>query len=210
MCLRVSSTAMRTAGYTELAHRYLYEQLRDGDWHPMEPLLRQVARWVPPGIALRRVERERVTQRERYVRRRGGDPPSRARQAGEDDRRVMIASGQRRIARDLVKAASQNNTKQRSAYEVKKDQDGVYLMRMVALPWVIRGDQARAVLLRPAFDSLAGTLAAHGLPEMVREAQLTAHEFGFHLATCSPNCSLTARTNEALERMLQEPEGDSP
>lgn len=199
---------MRNAGYTELAHRYLYEQLNDGEWHPMEPLLRQVARWVPPGQALRRVERERVTQRERYVRNRGFEPPRRARQAGEDDRRIMIESGQRRIARDLVKAACQNSTKQRSAYEVKKDANGRYLMRMTAVPWVIRGDQARATQLRPAFESLAATLAAHGLPAMVRQAQLTAHEFGFHLSTCSPHCSLTARTNEALERMFQEEADD--
>lgn len=200
---------MRTAGYTELAHRYLYEQLADGSWHPMEPLLRQVARWVPPGQALRRVERDRVTQRERYVRGRGVEPPRRARQVGEDDRRTMIETGQRRIARDLVKAASQNSTKQRSAYEVKKDANGRYLMRMVTVPWVIRGDQSRAGQLRPAFESLAATLAANRLPAMVRQVQLTAHEFGFHLSTCSPHCSLTARTNEALERMFAETDDEA-
>lgn len=182
-----------TGKYVELCHRYLYEQLHDEQWHPLEPLLVQMMRWVPPGVAMRRTKGERQANRKR--REQAGTPISTASPAASwHATDLMLRVGARRVAWDIVGAT-------KGPYETKQQADGTALVRLLRTPAVIRGDRNRAEQLRPAFDGLADHFTAVGLPDAAEQIQLTAHEFGFHLRTCPADCSLTRRTSEALRRV---------
>jgi len=66
------------------------ELTEDGQWHNMEKLLRELAKMVPPGRAMRRAESNRLNV---------GGPPQRA--TGEVER--ILKTGRRSIVRDFVR-----------------------------------------------------------------------------------------------------------
>lgn len=105
----------------------LFELIDDGEWHEVEPLLREVGKMIPPGQAIRRAELRRRNS--------GHATPLERRRPVSEERQIV--SGQRSFARDTINSA-------RTHVEVKFDEDGVEHIRMLSLPPRVRRDRARA------------------------------------------------------------------
>lgn len=152
-------------------YRYMAEDLADGEWHYLEPLLALVGRLVPPGRALRAREADRLRKS------RDG-----ARPVSHED---MIRRGARRVVRDEMLGVRPDRP-----FEIRVNDDGVSQIRMIKLPAAIRGDRRREQYLRAPFDGLADHFKAMGLTYAMSEVQASAHELGFHLTTCPEDCRL--------------------
>lgn len=92
----------------------MHELLSDGEWHEMEPVVREAMLFVPPGPAYRHAEKARV---------RGTGPAKRERGSDSD----AIAAGQRQIVMQSVYAAVKYG-----AFERKVD-GGVFYIRDVSI-----------------------------------------------------------------------------
>lgn len=161
-----------TPSYQDQIHRYLSEELADGDWHLLEPLVAAASRLVPPGLALRRRERDRLRKKQTTV----------VKVVSNDE---AIRRGSRRVVRDDVLGARPD-----LPYEIRRNDDGSSDIRMIKLPGVVRGDRAREQALRGTLDGLADHFTAAGLTYAAEQVQLAAHEIGFHLNTCPDGCRL--------------------
>lgn len=80
--------------YTEMANRAT-ELLGDGQWHPYEQVLNALMPLVPPGLALRKSEQERLASLQ--TRKKEAKPRTRPRTTEE-----LIRSGQRSVARSFL------------------------------------------------------------------------------------------------------------
>jgi hypothetical protein len=157
--------------WRDLMVRRMWELTRGGGWHDIEDLYPDLGRFIPPGYAIRRNERDmKLNRRKRgsdvdAPRHRGHDPFDRAR------------SGRRTLVRETLASSS----------VIERDGDKV---RLTGKPSVIRGDERRARVLRPPLDALASELLAMGVPRAADQVRLTAHEFGIHLTMCPEGCEL--------------------
>lgn len=94
--------------------------LADGEWHRYEEIRREVAKLVPPGVAVRRTEAMRATT-ERATRTSG--------RAGRVTPRAadyLVHVGRRRIALDALRNGVKSN-----CYEQKEDDEGVRWIRLI-------------------------------------------------------------------------------
>lgn len=104
----------------------LCELCEDGDWHELEPILREIGKLVPPGKAIRRAESIRQSVANAPAERHQPKPPER-----------LIQYGRRSWARDALGAS-------RRYFEQKEDADGTRWIRMRELPPRVARDRARA------------------------------------------------------------------
>jgi hypothetical protein len=90
----------------------LDDALADGRWHPFDELVEAIAKAVPPGEAYRRAEAERARSATRAGRTAG------ARSRG--DEATAVASGARRIARDLIRRRVDRGTLERKGNRLRR------------------------------------------------------------------------------------------
>ena len=67
------------------------ELTEDGQWHDYDDIERELAKLIPPGLAMRKAERTRLSQ---------GGPPERTK---FDDEKRIIETGKKAIARDTLR-----------------------------------------------------------------------------------------------------------
>jgi hypothetical protein len=161
--------------FDQIARRAV-EILMDGQWHDEQQVIRDLSRLIPPGVAMRRNERDRrmsTAGRQAPDRPTPSEVPPRKYQRAPDK---LIASGARAILREVF----QGNT-----YEIKDGQ-----IRLKRLPRAVRGDQLRASWLQPILNALAETMHHEKLPVAVEHVRATAHDNGFHLDRCPKGCQL--------------------
>jgi hypothetical protein len=162
-----------------LFHRRLHELIGDGQWHDVEPVIRDLTKLVPPGVAIRYNERNR--------RKAGGaGPEQRVRPIAPED---AIRAG----ARGLINATIGVTN---GSYELRWD-NYTRQVRQVREPRQVATDRRNAERLRPAFNGLAEHFKQLDMDYASEQIQLTAHEFGFHLSSCPPDCSLVRLTKTA-------------
>lgn len=161
-----------TPSFQDQIHRYLAEELADGDWHPLEPILAMTTRLVPPGLALRRRERNRLRKKQTDV-------------VHVVSSEEAIRRGARRVVRDDVLGRRPDRP-----YDIRINDDGSSDIKMTKLPGVVRGDRLREQQLRGTLDGLADHFTAAGLAYAAEQVQLAAHEVGFHLNSCPSGCRL--------------------
>lgn len=82
--------------------------LADGNWHPIEDVIAEAMRAVPPGVAYRRGERRRVGA---YV----GAPVERRKGDAVD----AMESGARTIVRDVIDARVRRGTVERRGDQIR-------------------------------------------------------------------------------------------
>jgi len=174
----VSGVRYGSVTLVTLIHRRLSELLGDGQWHDAEPVIRDLSKLVPPGVAVRRNERAR--RKSKYDR----GPEKRKRPITAE---AAVRSGARMVVRAVL--ATTRGSKQ-GPYETRWLPEGVQQVRIHHKPQAIISDERRAEWLRPAFNALAAHFHQLGMDEARDQVRLTAHEYGFHVASCPQGCSL--------------------
>ena len=97
------------------------EVLLDGEWHPYEEVRAAVMRVIPPGMAIRKAESERLAEARKRSKR--GRPPLTQERTVSRSSDFLIEYGRSRIANDVLKA---------EPYEVRTEQDGSRFIRRAA------------------------------------------------------------------------------
>lgn len=153
-------------------NRRAYETMVDGRLHSFDELLADLGRLVPPGVAIRRNERNINLNRQT----RGSDITGPSTRPTTTDAR--IASGRRSFVRELLTGS------------VSFVQEGGDKWRLESMPSHVKSDMLRAEILRPPFDALVSTFDANDDSFAVEQVRLQAHEHGFHLSSCPKGCEL--------------------
>lgn len=131
----------------DLAQQLTDEAVRllgDREWHPLAVIQRALMTKVPPGIAIRRMERRRASE----ARYRGRDPnePYRIERTPE----YLIASGAKQIVTDILENMRLYEIEPRRAPRGKPDER---MIRMIRLP-------RRAIPLGAEAAERVGTISA--------------------------------------------------
>lgn len=183
------------ASLNELYHRRIYELLRDGKWHDLDPIIADVGQLVPPGMAIRRAEESRRGSSQydsRGLKAEEVGPRKRPRTTEQ-----LIRFGRRAIVYPILSPKHEAGP-----FERRDLADGRRQVRMVRKSRFIIADELRAEKLRPPFSALAATFAAQGHDYAAEQVQLTAHEYGFHLSSCPADCSLVRLTKARWQDLL--------
>lgn len=108
-------------------HNRALELLADGEWHDRDWVVREVGKVVPPGRALRDVERRRKLTIERRIKR-GLTVTEGALEERQHkrDENLLIASGQRGIALDILYSGAR--------FEHRTDERGKPWVRLLPPP----------------------------------------------------------------------------
>lgn len=158
----------------EVLHRRAVELLEGKGWVDLEPVLRELIKLVPPGIAMRKTEDDRV--------RNVGSPKPRVRYQDTED---LVRTGARAYIRSTVLKVE--------AYEMRWLNDRLQQIQLVYLPRSVRGDRMRGQVILPVLNQLVRGFLNESHKEAAHQVQLAAHEEGLHLAYCRPGCTLGTR-----------------
>lgn len=146
-----------------------WELLGDTDWHDLEPVLQNLMRLVPPGVALREHEKARALDRAGRERRRGAPPDQARAHPHPTSRESRQRTGARKVVRDFLRSAS--GGKSAAAFERRTRDGGVRQIRMLRPMRASRADPLAAIrdrldlenqLLRGQVKALADYLASLG------------------------------------------------
>ena len=177
-------------------HRRAYELAGDGEWHDFEDLLRELAKMVPPGIAMRRSEYDRMRAARKSQQKEDAEGVGRVKARAtkgrviERDKGALIRGAARRMVRMLF-IATQKKEGYVSPFEVS---DGK--IRYIRTPMAIRSDQLRAEVSKPILDDLAEVLIADGNSGAIDRLREAAHNQGYHLKRCPKGCILGGQPAE--------------
>lgn len=169
-------------------HRRGYELAGDGEWHEFEPFLLELAKLVPPGIAVRQVEYDRMrsARKSALVEAERGEGRVKARATGGRVVGREADSLRRQGARRLIRQVFATSPSTESPVEIK---DGK--IRYLRKPKSIRLDATRAEISKPILDDLAVLYEADGIPVAIARLREAAHNQGFHLRKCPKDCTLS-------------------
>lgn len=123
----------------------LCDVLGDQQWHPLEAVVAEAGKVIPPGIAMRRTERER-----KY------SGPEQRVKAREPERLIQL--GKASIVKEVLYGAN---------FERKHEGDRI-LVRMATLPQRVRYERSRLLVdrLLASHDAI-GEVFADGVPKVI-------------------------------------------
>jgi hypothetical protein len=156
-------------GSSSTTHRRLGERaielLSDREWHPYEPVLRDLSRLVPPGVAIRKSEAMRKTSARLH-----NGPAVRKRPRPVDE---LIRSGARAIVRDFLRTRTFeiDGVGPPGGSYTRREREDMRRIRLVGMPRSARTDPVKKradrleyelTIARDQLMALAGVLVELG------------------------------------------------